>query len=357
MWKINGRSNENQWYYEVNSQHFGLHFLHGTVFQRQTSLCCRSNNVASSGLLTTEAALRLKKQKNAAKPPSVFSIFSPIVFRIHWFLYVFIACFFLLPQFDSPKHFNTSFETSFWRFNSAPLSPALAVSGPCGRRCHNGSSKGSEATPGCSRPTETSTLLGYPPRNPAWFIGQNRRIPTTTHEDQTKLPLHREKEVNKGRWMLLWGRTKKICLVALVACAMWPESDVQEMGQIFCLKKHSSLDAWHVVKKLLPAESVASDTCNSWRWIIRCLVDYTNLPPFSLHEVGSLKKQGRHSQQTNTGIYIYVYVICITKMQRIPHMNHIIVIQKIPEVHLGNHHLAIPRPAILWVLLLQLFAS
>lgn len=308
MWKINGRSNENQWYYEVNSQHFGLHFLHGTVFQRQTSLCCRSNNVASSGLLTTEAALRLKKQKNAAKPPSVFSIFSPIVFRIHWFLYVFIACFFLLPQFDSPKHFNTSFETSFWRFNSAPLSPALAVSGPCGRRCHNGSSKGSEATPGCSRPTETSTLLGYPPRNPAWFIGQNRRIPTTTHEDQTKLPLHREKEVNKGRWMLLWGRTKKICLVALVACAMWPESDVQEMGQIFCLKKHSSLDAWHVVKKLLPAESVASDTCNSWRWIIRCLVDYTNLPPFSLHEVGSLKKQGRHSQQTNTGIYIYMYM-------------------------------------------------
>lgn len=181
--------------------------------------------------------------------------------------------------FSPPAIWFSSFETPFCRFNSAPLSPALAVSGPCGRRCHSGSSKGSEATPGCSRPTETSAVLGYPPRNPAWFIGQNRRIPTTTHEDHTKIPLHREKKVEKGRWMFFGGRTKKICLVALAACAMWPESDVQEMGQIFCLKKNSSLDAWHVVKKLLPAESVASDTCNSWLWIIRWLVDYTDVPP------------------------------------------------------------------------------
>lgn len=238
MWKINGRSNENQWYYEVNSQHFGLHFLHGTVFQRQTSLCCRSSNVASSGLLTTEAALRLKKQKMPPNPPSVFSI---LFTNCVSYSLVFIACFFLLPQFDSPKHFNTSFETSFWRFNSAPLSPALAVSGPCGRRCHNGSSKGSEATPGCSRPTETSAVLGYPPRNPAWFIGQNRRIPTTTHEDQTKLPLHREKKSTKEGGCFCGGARRKSVLLHLLPVLCHLNLMYRKWGKSFALKSTQAL--------------------------------------------------------------------------------------------------------------------
>ena len=133
------------------------------------------------------------KTKNAKHQMCPFFTF---VFHIHCF-----------SMFFFPSEIWFSKTMSFCRFNPAPQT-TLAVSGPCGRRCHNGNSEGSEATPGCSRPTES--VPGHPPQNPlAWFIGQNRRIPTTTHEYHTKIPLHREKEVKKGRWMYFLGSARR----------------------------------------------------------------------------------------------------------------------------------------------------